>query len=128
MRTPPPSTDRTLTVSSGTTDGIGCLTLRGAAVPDTLDPLLSAIDTLFAAGVRGIVVDAAGVTCWSRRGLEIAVLTSTRAQGRRIAFAVCGLPDDQLDVLRRRWPGVRSHQFAYVNRSTGLAAIAATTS
>lgn len=123
MRTPPPGASRPLTVTAETTDGIGCLTLSGVADTGSLDLLPSAIDGLFDADVGGILLDGAAVSSWSRRGLQILVLTATRAHGRRIAFAVSGLPPDQLDLLHRQWPGVRSDQFTHPSRHAARAAL-----
>lgn len=116
MRTSVASGVRPLTVVSTTTDRVGCLALRGEARPDALGPMLAAIDGLFAAGVRAIVLDCGGVSGWSRRGLEVAVLTATRAHEQRMDFAACGLPADQLAFLHRQWPGVRAEQFAHPER------------
>jgi hypothetical protein len=115
-RTPHAGGARTLSVVSTTTDVVGCLVLRGDAPPDALDPLLVAIDGLFAARVRAIVLDCTEVSSWSRRCLEVAVLTATRAHEQRIAFAACGLPPEQLGLLRSQWPGVPAHQFAHSGR------------
>lgn len=116
MRVPPSAGGRSLSVGSTVTDGVGCLVVRGDARPEALEPLLYAIDGLFGSRVRAIVLDCTGVSSWSRRGLEIAVLTATRAHEQRISFVACGLPEEQLDFLRRQWPGVRSEQFAFAGR------------
>ncbi len=116
MRTPSTSGGRRLTVRSTHTDRVGVLTVSGDARPDALDPLIAAIDELFAAGVRAIVLDCMDVTSWSTRGLEVAVLTATRAHEQRIGFAACGVPDEQLTFLRRHFPGVRPEQFAHPGR------------
>lgn len=121
MRRPP--VDTILAVASATEDGVGYLTLRGDARPDALDPLLASIDGLFATGVRAIVLDCVNVTSWSRRGLEVAVLTATRAHEQRIAFAACGLPEEQLAFLHRQWPGVRAEQFAHPGRRAAQRAL-----
>ena len=123
MRTPPVSTGRRLAVRSTQVDRMGVLTVHGDARPDALDPLIAAIDELFAAGVRGIVLDFLDVTSWSTRGLEVAVLTATRAHEQRRGFAACGLPDEQLAVLRRNFPGVRYEQFAHPGRRSAQDAL-----
>lgn len=109
---------RALSVRTTTADGVGCLTLHGDARPDALGPLLASIDALFATGIRAIVLDCVDVSSWSRRGLEVAVLTATRAHEQRIGFVACGLPEDQLAQLHRHWPGVRAEQFAYPGRQS----------
>ncbi len=128
MRVPARSGTGGLSVTTSISDRVGAVSLRGAAHPDSLGPLLHAIDGLFVDDVRGIVLDCTGVTSWSVRGLEIAVLTATRAHGQRMGFAACGLPPDQLAVLRRRWPGVRPDQFAHTDRETAFEALHAVTS
>lgn len=124
MRTPNAGSDA-LSVTTAIDDRIGSVIVRGAARPDALDPLLAALDELFAAGVHGVVLDATAVTAWSRRGLEVAVLTATRARGRRIRFAVCGLPVEQRDVLAREWPGVGPDRFAFPDHEAARAAMLA---
>ncbi len=123
MRRAPGNGVRALAVESMTADDVGCLTLRGDARSDALDPLLAAIDGLLAAGVRAIVLDCGHVSSWSRRGLEVGVLTATRAHEQRIAFAACGLPEDQLAFLHREWPGVRAEQFAHPDRRSAQQAL-----
>ncbi|WP_157970785.1 STAS domain-containing protein [Nakamurella deserti] len=116
MRTPLSGGARRLSVHTTQTARVGVLVLRGDARPDALGPLITAIDGLFAARVGAIVLDCRDVTSWSSRGLEVAVLTATRAHEQRIGFAACGVPEEQLSFVRRQWPGVRVEQFAYPGR------------
>lgn len=123
MRTPLPGGARRLSVHSSLTGRVGVLVLRGDARPDALGPLITAIDGLFDAHVRAIVLDCMDVTSWSSRGLEVAVLTATRAHEQRLGFAACGVPEEQLSFLRRQWPGVRADQFAYPGRRSAESAL-----
>lgn len=115
---------RGLSAATTTVDGLGVVSLRGQVGTDNIGVMLTAIDAALDSGVTGLVLDGDEVSSWSVLGLEVAILTATRAAGTGRRFAMSGLPDTQLELIRRHWPGVAADQFSH--RSAAEAARAVT--
>lgn len=104
---------RGLSVATTTAGGCGVVSLRGDVGTDNIGVMLHAIDSVLDANVRSLVLDGDDVSSWSVLGLEVAILSATRAAGSGMKFAVSGLPSAQLELIRRHWPGVELRQFSY---------------
>ncbi len=125
MRVPPVTVARGLSAAWRVQGGAGVVTLRGSFVSGDIQVVLAAIDAALATRPGALVLDGSAVERWSIRGLEIVVLAATMATDRRIGFALCGLGNLELDLIRAHWPGVSVRQFSYADRAAAVAAGAA---